>query len=925
MKRLISLLLSAALPWAFGIAANTVTTVSQVSSGVKLTTDVDYTITDASTPFTTSGSVDIVNTEHAVVILKNIRPSEVIKNYLGYIYINGAPAKSDDNCQVKMYAQGAIILPYAKTMNPLTCFKEPNFEGDSYSAYSLGSNGGFMNTLVARTLNNQIRSFKLKRGYMVTFAVGTGGWGYSRCFIADQEDLEVNTLPSELNGKISSYRIFKWYNAQKKGLASNGGAAANAALKTSWCYDWAQGNASLQPDVEWVPNHIYEDWPSPATCGGVTGSCHMKTNNEPRNQSDDHPQDLATILGNWQNLMRTGMRLCSPSSWDGSDYWNGTGFIKQFLDSIDARGWRCDIVDAHCYWPEGNFGYLQSHWWPSMKRPIWISEWIWGASWNNNGCWGSGVTDNNILNTTKNILNTLNKSGVVERYAYWNSESKGHIYENNKLTALGEYYASMETGLGYNKNYEFIPKAVYKAPYGLSGSYNKTKQTMDLTWSDPNGDMMDSIVVECKLPGSTKWERRATVTAKDKSSASDVSYTYSETLSEPGIYYYHVVDYYNNGKKLTSGEASATLSAATAVGQLQYGEMKIANTDVITTDIAAQDVAPYVVTGMVSNKNTANGITNQVQTLAKTSFKFRLYPWQLKTPVSITTAETLNYLILPADAIYHLPGGMTLMSQKAGLVRGDEVQVVFPEAFPEDVTPVVVAQQNTSVATYAPVSVRVYDVTNTGFKVKLVRQEGTTGTFNTQNINYFAASPGQVSIGQGKMLTVGRDTETPVGGNARQTVVFRNTEGDSLFLQNPYIIAASQTDNYDKASIFRLHSLSSTTMGTYAASIRRQVDETSTSTTTNNAKTNGDYIGWFIISDDPESTGEEEPVITTAINSILGQQGFSVSVSDGAIYADGAGLRVYNANGTRVALGQRLPKGMYVVTDGRRSTKVMLK
>ena len=184
----------------------------------------------------------------------------------------------------------------------------------------------------------------------------------------------------------------------------------------------------------------------------------MKANNEPANSADDHPQSVADILANWENMMRTGMRLCTPSSWDGSDYWNGTGtIIKVFLDSIDARGWRCDIVDAHCYWPEGNFSHLANYWWPNYHRPIWISEWIWGASWNGNGCWGSGVTDAQILSTTKNILNNLNSMGCVERYAYWNSESKGHIYENGALTELGKYYAAMNTGLGYNPTYEKVP------------------------------------------------------------------------------------------------------------------------------------------------------------------------------------------------------------------------------------------------------------------------------------------------------------------------------------------------------------------------------------------------------------------------------------------------------------------------------------
>lgn len=490
-------------------AANSITSVSQVTSAVTVSEDVDYVIS-STTPFTNSGTVNITDTEHGVVIIENIKPSKVIQNWLrNHVYINGVQAVNGSNCQVKMYAQGAIILPYASNIKPLTVYSEQNFGGTSCNDFGLENTGGFMNTLSEEKLNNNIRSFKLKRGYMVTFSTRAGGRGYSRCFIADKEDLEVSTLPTVLDKTISSYRVFQWYNAAKKGLASNGDKTANQALNTSWCYDWAQGNANNLPDCEWVPNHIYEDWPSPSTCGGVTGSCHMKTNNEPANQSDDHPQSVETILANWENLMRTGMRLCTPSSWDGSDYWNGTGnVIKVFLDSIDARGWRCDIVDAHCYWPEGNFQHLENYWWPNYKRPIWISEWIWGASWNKNGAFGNGVTNSQIVSTTKNILNKLNSMGCVERYAYWNSESKGHIYENGQLTELGEYYASMKTGLGYNPTYEFIPRnpRMY-GPSNLSAKYDKTTQQVTLSWHERNGEYNSSMEIQVRAVGSNGWKR----------------------------------------------------------------------------------------------------------------------------------------------------------------------------------------------------------------------------------------------------------------------------------------------------------------------------------------------------------------------------------------------------------------------------------
>ncbi len=919
-----------ALLLAVGVRAeNTETKVECVTDGVDLTTDVDYVITSTE-PFATTGSVNIANTEHAVVILQNIKPSKVVSDYLSHILINGEAAVSEENCQVRMYAQGAIVFPYGGDFKPLTCYTQENYDGDSCDDYDLSNTGGYMNTMTETTLDNRVRSFKLKRGYMVTFATGISGWGYSRCFIADQADLEISSVPEPLNGRISSYRVFKWFNAQKKGLASDTNASTNAILGTSWCYQWDVG-WDMTPDVECVPNHPYEDYPTSSECGKVTYSCHLKTNNEPGNSSDNHPQDVETILDNWQNLMRTGLRLCSETSHDGS--WN---HLKAFIDSIDARGWRCDLLDLHCYWT----GFSSLTWYSDYYgngRPIWISEWLWGSSWGNAGIFApapdgsaafSEANQQTNLNGTVPILETLNSNPRVERYAYWNSEwtcSKLYAYSYG-LSLLGEYYAEMESGLGYDASQEFVPKIVYRSPSELSGSYTRREGIYELSWSDPNGDMIDSLLVECKLPGTSKWAKIASMRSKENSSASGAAYSYTDTIQDPGIYYYRVTEYYNGGKgKFTTNEVNVSISTSNSVGALQYGRINVATNVAVSTEIKEQETAPYVVMGMLSNKNSSNGITSQVNSLAKASFKFRLYPWTLPAPVDISGAETVDYLVLPPDTVCHLSDDMTLISQKIGNVKGDEVQVLFPEAFPEGVTPVVVAQQNTSITAYAPVTVKVYDITNTGFSVKLVRQEGETTTFGPENVNYFACTPGQIAIGEGKLLTVGRDSDTPCGGSARQTVYFKNAEGDTLHLENPYIIAAPQTNNYEVTSVFRQHSTMSDDDGNvYAASIRRQVDQTTTVTTTNKATDNGDYIGWFIISDDPDGTDNMEPLIVpTAIDEVSDRKGFNVYCMDSCLWTDNSALRAYNTAGVQVPFGVELPAGVYIVTDGRESEKIL--
>ena len=548
------------LPLAAG-GANTKKTVSQVTSAVTLTDDVDYTVT-SDTPFGDAGVVNILNTDHAVLILSKVRPSAALNLLADHVQINGAKAVNNTNCQVKLYNQGCIILPYGNSVKPLTVYSEPNFEGTAVNSFGLDHSGGYMNTLTDAKLNNQIRSFKLKRGYMVTFSLRPGGRGYSRCFIAADEDLEVASLPAVMDRKISSYRIFKWYDAGKKNLANYMNKEALTALNVQSSYDWGQGNSSFLPDFEWVPNHIYEDWPSSSTIGSTTQSPHTKNNNEPRNTSDDHPQDLTTILNNWENMMRTGLRLCSPASWDGSDYWNATGFLAQFLDSIDARGWRCDIIDLHCYWAEGSFGNIQN-WVNKYKRPVWISEWCWGASWNSNGAFASGVTETQVRDALQRICTNLNGMDYVERYFYWNGErDPSRLYKDGTLTPAGEYYSKMVAPMAYNGKYDFVPKTPKQyAPSKFSSTV--TDGRLRLSWYDANGEFNQLMEIE-KKDANGNWQTYQTVEQKEEAA----TYTVDITDDIDADYRIHVVDL--DGKEYYSNEDVSVGDQIEVGGQVKY-------------------------------------------------------------------------------------------------------------------------------------------------------------------------------------------------------------------------------------------------------------------------------------------------------------------------------------------------------------------
>lgn len=572
-RKLSSLLLFAALLLAGQgnvLAVNTKTTVSQVTTAVTLSDDVDYIIT-GDAPFAGDGLINITNTEHAVLILQNIKPSKA-SSWLKYIQINGVKATNNSNCQIKFYNYGCIILPYAGGDNfkPLTVYSEKNFEGESCNDFGLEHSDGYMNTLTDAKLNNRIRSFKLKRGYMVTFSLKAGGRGYSRCFIAADKDLEMASLPALMDNSISSYRVFKWYDAGKKQLANDLNTTTMAALDVQSSYTWSEGH-NMAPDYECVPNHIYEDYPSSRAIGKATWSPHSKNNNEPRNTSDDHPQDLNTILNNWENMMRTGMRLCSPASWDGSDYWNATGFLAEFLDSIDARGWRCDIIDLHCYWAEGSFGNMH-YWSDKYKRPIWISEWCWGASWNHNGAFADGVTQSQVKGALERICTNLNNWDYVERYYYWNGEAPISRLYDGGLTPAGEYYAAMKAPMAYNGKYDFVPKTPKQyAPSNFSVEYDNKKGLAVLKWDDKNGEMNSSMSIMRKAGSGKAWEVLCNVAIQEDAA----SYTFTDSAAMIGYQYQIVVKDANNQdrKSTTLMATSDELQTGDAIeidGQTRY-------------------------------------------------------------------------------------------------------------------------------------------------------------------------------------------------------------------------------------------------------------------------------------------------------------------------------------------------------------------
>ena len=927
--------LTCALLLAFGLAANaanTVTKVGQVTGEVTLSENVDYVI-QGTTPFADGAKVNITNTDHAVLIIQSIRPSHVLSQKLldGHVFVNGEQAVNGENCQVRMYAHGSIVFPYAKDIKPLTVYSEQNYGGTAVNDFGLEHSSGFMNTLTEAKLNNQIRSFKLKRGYMVTFAVGKSGWGYSRCFIADTEDLEFAELPAHLDARISSYRVFQWYDSQKKGLANDTRAFLPELLEITTCYSFGPGENRL-PDMECIPHRIHEGWPSPSECGSKTYSCHLKTNNEPGNSADPDPATVEQVLNNWQELMRTGMRLCSESSHDGS--WS---HLDQFIAEVDKRGWRCDILDLHCYWASG-FGNMEHYYNKYGKRPIWITEWVWGASWNNNGIFSdrskwddfSESTQQKNLNEVRNILTTLNSSPYVERYFYWNSERDcSKLFRGEgEMSLTGEYYRDMKSGMAYRKEYEKVPNVVYTAPSNLAGAWsNQTAGAFRLTWSDTNGDMLSEIQLQRKGENDADFVTVQTIAPKDMTGKT-LNYACNDTLTEPGVYEYRVVNVAADNAKRYSAVVKAAKSSVQGTDKIQFGEIFLVSTgDEVDIDYTGSFAsAPAVFMGPMSNFNTKMQLGNLISASGSKNFTYKPLPWVTSESTDFAKIESLPFMAIEEGN--HTFGTLDCEVGVAKVNMIDTVDVVFTKPFAEGVVPVVLTEIRKPMLKENPIIVKVRNVTNTGFKcILMYEDEVGSKSAMKMNVCYLAITPGVGVLDDnlGLMIAAGTSEATMYGSSARPHYFVSG--GDTLRCLAPSIFAALQTSNYDAATLVRRQSGTITeevdgVEYTVGARFRRVVDSSRSKAsdgTKLSATSMKDDLGWVVLytrgdglSVEQMESDAEAPLRPYVVGNTICVDG----------YED---FDVYTMHGIKLASANTLAPGVYVVKAGNATAMVVVK
>jgi Glycosyl hydrolase catalytic core/Secretion system C-terminal sorting domain/H-type lectin domain len=847
-------------------AQNSLTTISVTGSVVTVDSYVDKeVIVDGATELHLTSATPLVNSvvklnsDDSWLFFDNLRPQQVIDLYLNNIYVKGALASYRSNCRVAIYGAGAVVIPHSSTFNPLTVYKGQNFGGEYSSGYSL-----FTKYTSLGAFDNSIRSFKLKKGYMATFASAADGTGYSRVFIADTKDLEVPIMPDLLDKKISFVRVFQWEWVTKKGWCGSN-TAEYIPLNVTWRYDWSAGGSTTAA-VEYVPIRQNGGWPSWDDINGKSYVTHVLGFNEP-DHTEQSNLTVSQALAQWPNMMRTGLRIGSPAVTNNS-------WLYQFMDSCQANNYRVDFVAYHAYWG----GKSTANWYNDLKaiytrtgRPLWITEWNNGANWTSEW-WptDSLARLQKQLSDIKGILQVLDTASFIERYSVYNwVEDKRAMVINGNLTPAGEYYAANKSVMAYKPKYEVIPTFLYRDP-SLSVAFGT--KSLTLTVSDPNSENFVGARVERKVDDgdfSLMYD-----------SDDGTKKTFSDTL-DLGIgskIRYRVQSKLANGN-LSNYTSEMGYDITKGSSDVQYGNISVANVGWNALFFKNKYAkSPSIVLGAASNANFSALLVPRSKIIsATTRTNIQVSPWSYQNVSSLSKEESVPYLMAP-DGIGDL-GGLKLNAGK--VTAGSEwTNITFSSAF--DTIPVVFANTTSSNTTYATI-VRVKNITKTGFQAKIMKESTNTSTSVSESVSYIAISPGTGSV-DGRKVVVGRTDDNYVGA------IYKSISyGDSI--PSPIFLAQMQTCNDDPVTA----GLRCLSISDKFANVVKQREKSSGLSTVSS-----EMVGWIAISSNPILSGIESSKVDNQITIYPNPVRDVLYIKGGQAGFDNSNAEIYNALGLLV-------------------------
>jgi len=430
--------------------SNGVLNAASFSGGNLLLNENSYVYLNDSNPILNDAEV-YFNSPLSWLLLDNVNPNQVHDTYISQMFVSDTNAEYPATIRLdNYYDNGTVIRPQSPDTAPLTIYSNEDNTG-TWSEILV--NQVYNGSDIPNQMNNNIHSFYLKRGYMVTIAVNDDGTGKSKVFIASEEDLEIHALSNFFQEGISFIRVIPWNWVSKKGTGGD-----IAGMDNTWFYRWNnQGLSDLQREC------------SPMAWGYVGAdddndinlyqskykTTHVLGFNEPDDCNGQSGQynDLcivSTAVGVYENLMKTGLRMVSPACRQGAVF----DWLDLFNQQAIQNDIRIDVIAVHWYdWganpqdspnadPNSIFNrfkiYLQNVY-ALYGLPIWITEF-------NGNKYRSIQSNRQFMELAIPYLEGLD---FVERYAWFEPQNidtpddpgNGEFFDGAmNLTDIGMFY-----------------------------------------------------------------------------------------------------------------------------------------------------------------------------------------------------------------------------------------------------------------------------------------------------------------------------------------------------------------------------------------------------------------------------------------------------------------------------------------------------
>ena len=402
-----------------------------------------YLYLDSSYPIEEGLSVNFESNK-SWIRLNNVEPFTAYYYYSDNFFQENQALSYPETLRIDNYYQnGSVVRPNHDNSSNLTVFSENNFNGEFGN---ISNSDVFADESIPSNLNNNISSFKLKKGFMATFAENNDGTGNSKVFIASEGDVVIDELSDYLNNKISFIRVLPWNWVSKKGTAGD-----IQYMNNNWFYKWSN-NGDSDLDREYTPmawgKGAADDDNDIEIIKSKYKSTHILAFNEPDDCNGQSGQYgnmcvVDTSLTYYKNLLKSGLRMVSPACRQDAVF----NWLNEFNSKAIDENIRIDVIAVHWYdWgsnpqnsPNANpqdvfnrfVNYLGSvH--QMYGLPIWITEF--NANRHRNE-W----VHRQFLQLA---LPFLEETDYIERYSFFppTTQVANFFDDNNNFTQIGELY-----------------------------------------------------------------------------------------------------------------------------------------------------------------------------------------------------------------------------------------------------------------------------------------------------------------------------------------------------------------------------------------------------------------------------------------------------------------------------------------------------